>query len=352
MPDIQAKLERLKAGWNSCKAQDDQKHSLISDLFACIDDLSGKLSEAESELRDKKRSGEKEIQALQLEMFKDELVKQGLDGGKKTACLLKQAVIEELRSSAPAAAHHLKVVVRVYANVKGLAKTYKVVEVLSEATFDDFVRGFNMGDPLCDYIDAGNGKECADAKVRAYFELCLADIHCQQIIFGGTADDGYARLLGPHAEDDAVRGRVTLLEGPPFAYELAGIKDKYRPISLENVFRSQKLVKEDPPLNYSHQDFLSLQSRKLCNSFQLLGKCPFLDTYGNCQHGHIEGLSPKQIAALRAVARQSPCKSGLSCSDPGCIYGHRCTRDNCALSTCRFSPGMHYVETTIVGKSG
>jgi hypothetical protein len=56
--------------------------------------------------------------------------------------------------------------VRVYANMEGLAKTYKEMEVLSEATFDDFVRGFNMGDRLCDYIDAGNGKECADVKVN------------------------------------------------------------------------------------------------------------------------------------------------------------------------------------------
>jgi hypothetical protein len=52
-------------------------HFLIQDLFASIDDLSGKLSEAESELRDKKdivkltrsqvREGEKQIQALKLE---------------------------------------------------------------------------------------------------------------------------------------------------------------------------------------------------------------------------------------------------------------------------------------------
>ncbi|KAH6856908.1 hypothetical protein B0I37DRAFT_368766 [Chaetomium sp. MPI-CAGE-AT-0009] len=335
--------------------------------------------------------------------FEDELVRQGAEGGKRTASLLKQAVHEELRSSVPAAAHHLQVLVRVYANVEGLAKTYKGMEGLSETRFEDFVRGFNMVDPLCDYIDAGNGKECADVRVNAYFRFCLANIHCHQILFGGTSDNGYARLLGPYVEDDAVRRRVTLLEGPPFARELAEIKDKFRTARFDNVFRSQKLVNKrlrastarpasplvdyasaaafapstaaqwgsspprvlvpsvvlrnrkdervDSPLKYSHQDFLSLKGRKLCNGFHLLGKCHFQATYGECQHNHKDKLSPQQKAALRAVARQSPCQSGLSCSDPDCLYGHRCTRDNCVRSACRFPKGMHNVDTNIVNKS-
>ena len=235
----------------------------------------------------------------------------------------------------------------------------------------------------------------------------MADIHCQQILFGGTADNGYARLLGPHTEDHAVRGRVTLLEGPPFARELADIKDKFRTVSFEEVFRSQKLVNNkrrvsfhttppatpkadyasaaakappalapssaaqrgstaprmpvpfdvfrnrlgqrvDAPLEYSQVEFLILKNRKLCNSFHLLGKCPYKDATGKCQHDHKEKLSPRQMVALRAVARQSPCPSGLSCSDPDCYHGHRCTRDNCAVSACRFSSAMHGVDTNIV----
>ena len=93
--DVRAVLEGLKAGWDSCKSQDDQKHSLISvwkthvpttgaicslriqDLFAYIQDLSGKLSDAESELRDKKDvikmardrvdEGERKLQVLQFD---------------------------------------------------------------------------------------------------------------------------------------------------------------------------------------------------------------------------------------------------------------------------------------------
>ena len=101
------------------------------------------------------------------DQFRDELVKQGLDGGKRTASLLKQAVEADLRSLMPSEAHHTRVTIRVYANVKGLAKTYKEMEILPEsASFDHFIRGFNMGDVMCDYVDAGDGKECSDEKIK------------------------------------------------------------------------------------------------------------------------------------------------------------------------------------------
>jgi hypothetical protein len=207
--------------------------------------------------------------------------------------------------------------------------------------------------------------------------------------------------------DHAVRGRITLLEGPPFARELADIKDKFRTVPFDNVFRSQKLVngkrrvsfhptppatppvdyasaaakvpsapspsstaqrgsspprvlvpsvvlwnrrgqRVDPPLRYLHQDFYSLRALQLCNSFHLLGKCYFQDTFGECHHDHKKKLSALQKTALRAVARQTPCQSGLSCNDPDCLHGHRCTRDNCDISQCRFSSAMHDVDTNIV----
>ncbi|KAK3695641.1 hypothetical protein B0T22DRAFT_508925 [Podospora appendiculata] len=280
MMDIHSNLEDLEVGWRLCKGHDDQKHALIEDLFAYISALSLKLSEAEVELRDKKdviqlnRSRLEEVktenQALKLEKessqqsatarhvfasvvidgdcmpFKDELLRQGLDGGKKTASLLKQAVENDLRSRASPDADvspNLQVLVRVYANMKGLAKTYKDMDILPDvASLDEFVRGFNMGDALCDFVDAGNGKECSDEKVKATFRVHLADVHCHQILFGGTADNGYARLLGPCVEDETARGRITLIEGPPFANELADLKDRFRVVSFNDVFRTQKLL--------------------------------------------------------------------------------------------------------------
>lgn len=72
MANVQKHLEGLEKKWEICKAQDDEKHSLITvrspprvhpcppahlsfrDLFKYIEDLRDQLAETESELRDKK----------------------------------------------------------------------------------------------------------------------------------------------------------------------------------------------------------------------------------------------------------------------------------------------------------
>jgi hypothetical protein len=51
--------------------------------------------------------------------------------------------------------------------MKGLALTYYHSKILdSIADLDVFVRGFNMGHPIGDFVDAGDGKECADSKLK------------------------------------------------------------------------------------------------------------------------------------------------------------------------------------------
>ncbi|KAK3934709.1 hypothetical protein QBC46DRAFT_399126 [Diplogelasinospora grovesii] len=277
MSGIQGKLKGLEADWDICNKEDDRKKNLIKNLFAFIKEQENKIEEIESELLDKKTANKAyhkekneakaQIEALQRERdrhlfaavlidgdcmpFKDGLVQEGMNGGRKAASLLKQAVEEALKSNAA----HRHVVIRVYSNVKGLAKTYKGADVLSEGStsFDEFIRGFNMSDPMCDYIDSGNGKECADVKIKANFEHYLNDVHCVQIFFGGTADNGYARLLGLHVEDETRCGRITLIEGGiPFARELEEIKDKFRIVNFEDIFRASKLEapkRNVPPRN-------------------------------------------------------------------------------------------------------
>ena len=249
---------------------------------------------------------------------------------------------------------------------------------------------------------------CLHAK--ASFRRDLLDVHCHQILFGGTTDNGYARLLAPLVGDDTTCRRVTLLEGPPFAQELACIKHSFHSIPFGKVFRTQKLVnlkrtvpqypspprtpptecatntteessslasdsaspagsavfsepgtdrilhnkqgqRVDTPLVYSSKDFADLKSRKLCNSFHLLGRCTFLGNYGNCSHDHEARLNRKQVVVLRAISRQSPCRLGLECKDPNCIRGHRCTQRYCVRANCWFPPEMHNVDTSVVTKT-
>jgi len=245
------------------------------------------------------------------------------------------------------------------------------------------------------------------------FDLHKNNVHCQKILFGGSADNGYARLLMPCLNDEALRARITLIEGPPFEKELAAIKGSFGVVAFDDVFRKQKLqtvqrrvsfhltppptpvpvanyataAAKRPPtppavppqappagataakilrnqlghridaqLEYSADDFARLLPLKLCNTYHILGTCSHIQRYGNCHHEHGEQLSQRNVQALRAIARLSPCHWGLSCTNPDCIHGHRCTlghrcpRENGSPSSpnCRFSADMHDVDTRVV----
>ncbi|KAF2143102.1 uncharacterized protein K452DRAFT_269827 [Aplosporella prunicola CBS 121167] len=177
--------------------------------------------------------------------FTDELIKQGDQGGRQAARQLMSSVSAYLKSNVPRISPNVDVVVRVYANLQGLAKVYRDAGVTHDASeLEQFVRGFNIGHPMCDMVDAGNGKECADDKIKENFKLHLADVHCKHILFGGSADNGYARLLGPYSADASANTRITLLEGPPFASELRDLlaAQAFASTALPDLFRSTKIV--------------------------------------------------------------------------------------------------------------
>ncbi|PGH11185.1 hypothetical protein AJ79_05027 [Helicocarpus griseus UAMH5409] len=173
--------------------------------------------------------------------FLDEFVRDGESGGQEAARLLIRNVSEYIQNELIDLRHDLAVIVRVYANLKGLRRTYQEADILDdENDFELFVRGFNMGHPMCDFVDAGAGKECSDEKIRETFKLHAGNVHCKHIIFAGSTDNGYARLLGPYSSTE-VGKRVTMLEGPPFERELAALKDKFRTTSFPTLFRDTKL---------------------------------------------------------------------------------------------------------------
>ncbi|OAX77899.1 hypothetical protein ACJ72_07797 [Emergomyces africanus] len=176
--------------------------------------------------------------------FLDEFVERGESGGQEVARLLVHHVSEYIRNELTDLLPGLPVVVRVYANLKGLRRTYHEAHILDdENDLELFVRGFNMGHPMCDFVDAGAGKECSDDKIRETFKLHAGNVHCKHILFAGSTDNGYARLLGPYCSTEFCK-RVTMLEGPPFERELAELKDKYLTASFPSIFRATKL----PPI--------------------------------------------------------------------------------------------------------
>ena len=60
-----------------------------------------------------------------------------------------------------------ELVIRVYANMRGLSSTYANLRMLPNSNvFYEFALGFNKAHPLCDFMDVGNHKEAADTKIK------------------------------------------------------------------------------------------------------------------------------------------------------------------------------------------
>jgi hypothetical protein len=81
--------------------------------------------------------------------------------------MLKRALEDYVKSVSPPVDPSARFLIRVYANMKGMSKAYVDANILTgQHIFGEFVQGFNMADPLCDFVDAGNGKECSDEKLK------------------------------------------------------------------------------------------------------------------------------------------------------------------------------------------
>ena len=343
----------------------------------------------------------------------DASIADGEIGGKAAALRLKDSIWEHLEYDFPKLSRDLRLVVRIYANMRGLSKIYCDTAVLKEREdFDRFVCGFNKDYAFYDYIDAGNGKECSDHKIRAAFSWGVSDPHCKHIIFGGSADNGYARMLGEL--DSNTRKHVSLLIGPPFAQEMARLADNFETMSDPKVFRDSKIATRRPPAtNNDHPNpkasswantastpaSLGTAKGPVISSNKTIDISPLktivpdkfdpkfiaLNSHGQrvdlpikysvpliaglksrklCNNHHLAGycqfddqckhehgkLDDKSLMTLRHIARSNPCRSGLWCEDEDCYSGHRCTHGDCDGRICRFSEEMHDVDTAIVNR--
>ena len=99
-------------------------------------------------------------------IFNTNLLREGEAGGKQAATVLQNAVQQWATDKVIEYPKDTKVVVRIYANLKGLADVCtKAGLVTSPNTIEDFFRGFTRGKPLFDFVDVGYGKDRADLKV-------------------------------------------------------------------------------------------------------------------------------------------------------------------------------------------
>ncbi|MCJ1310117.1 hypothetical protein MMC25_003778 [Agyrium rufum] len=180
-------------------------------------------------------------------LFDDELVNQGEAGGREAAARLTTFIREHVQQTTisktmPNIPSDYKIVVKIYANLRGLADAYFRSGVCAKPhVVEDFARGFTGAKQLFDFIDVGSGKDRADDKIGENFKLNLHNVHCRHVLLGCAHDNGYARLL-EDVGDETVYGRVTLIEGVPFGRELFELSKRYRAASSDELFRKSKLV--------------------------------------------------------------------------------------------------------------
>lgn len=88
-------------------------------------------------------------------------------GGEEAAELLRASIRKYLKDEVTDLQADVEPIVWVFANMRGLGKTLVDAKILeSSEDLGRFVCGFNKKFTSFDFIDAGNGKECSDAKLK------------------------------------------------------------------------------------------------------------------------------------------------------------------------------------------
>ncbi|KAL2819127.1 hypothetical protein BJX63DRAFT_382445 [Aspergillus granulosus] len=132
-------------------------------------------------------------------------------------------------------------------------------------------------------------------------------------------------------------------------FQLVRSKLTSRPKIVERNKYGQRVDRLDIQ-SIPREEVNRIKKLKLCNYLFLQGECP----NDNCHHDHSRKLTKSELQTLTAVARMTPCRYGLECDDPECMYGHRCPqsepgRKDCYWgSNCRFNTAAHGIDTNIV----
>ncbi|KAK7949354.1 uncharacterized protein PG986_010240 [Apiospora aurea] len=158
-------------------------------------------------------------------IFTDELLKNPALAADK----LKVAVRAQLLEM-PSLPITIPIVVRIYANLHGLAKTIAANMIINYNDMVDFPSLFNFECDYFDFVDVGRSKEAADSKIRCK--------QCRRIFLAGvTHDAGYLNDLKELKGDQG--NRITLVESYPARSEFKrfGLPIK----SFPGVFRTEML---------------------------------------------------------------------------------------------------------------
>ncbi|KAL8833279.1 MAG: hypothetical protein Q9170_004362 [Blastenia crenularia] len=357
-------LERLEI----FKQADEDRHSFLKDLLEDYSRLERELSTAQSDhldqlnsrrlWQDKAQTAELKLRESQESAFDENLIRQGAVGGGEAAKRLLDNIKGHVQRYD--GAMHWKIIVRVYANLEGLLKKYAYIGFNEEErSLRQFVAGFTQSQPLFDYVDAGQGKERADHKIKEQLGLFVHNLQCKHITLGVAHDNGYVPALDPYKTNPTTASRISLLRPIHTGWEFQTLP--FEMVQFESIFRTEGLPNDRPsyanqakpsgftfrqppppsiPQNHrsetpkdlvvrrplypgpillnkederldeplgtvTERGELGLESRirsgKLCNDFHLRGDC----LNPRCPYAHEPSLEGEELVAFALKARQT-----------------------------------------------
>ncbi|KAG6183152.1 hypothetical protein E4U48_004491 [Claviceps purpurea] len=172
-------------------------------------------------------------------LFRDQWIEQGLEGGRRAALALQDAV----RARCGEHADGVEVVAKVVANVDGLAK------ILDRDVSDirGFALGFTQAKASFDFIIVGPENGCTPAKVKETVKWHSRNYNCKHVLMGISHDPSYTSFLDGIALDEDQCERLTVLEG--LSAQTADVPSNIKRASLGNeLFRTDGHSDRDAPI--------------------------------------------------------------------------------------------------------
>ncbi|DAA73113.1 TPA_exp: CCCH zinc finger DNA binding protein [Trichophyton benhamiae CBS 112371] len=406
MAPVSAQAQEFFNRYEQLKAIEQTKNLLIEDLLSRITELEDAYQRERLD-HDRETRFNREVQMHEMELmeqltrfktamdqepfvialldgdgmiFRDSLVQQGEKGGKDAANQLWLA-IRDYTSETFTNIHSPKIVARIYANVRGLGETLFKAGIIDKlSVFEDFVRGFNGGRLLFDFVDVGSGSYRVTKFETLFRESKITPSSNHTWENAVTTANSYSSSNIGHPNPRAVSRTPSNSNGTAATTSAASAtsgSSSTTPAtwastiaaSASTTFKDltpSKPSTPSPPViernKYGQRvdriDFKAapkdelnrVKKLKLCNLFFLLGDCP----NPNCYHTHDYKLGKQERMVLQVVARMTPCHFGTECDDATCIYGHRCPlseagKKDCYWgSNCRFDADAHGIDTNIV----
>ncbi|KIY71607.1 hypothetical protein CYLTODRAFT_441129 [Cylindrobasidium torrendii FP15055 ss-10] len=276
-------------------------------------------------------------------IFSEDLLRQGANGGRNAAALLTKGVQDSLVEIDPRISSRARLWAHIYCNKAGLSETMCTSNICTAEQFENFCLGFNQAAPMFSIIDVGHGKEAADTKIKEFLRVFAHYPQTAYIYFGGGHDNGYYASL-TSLETQGLSHKIVLLHGyKELAFELKNIK--LNACDIDGLFRETKV----PSKHKAKQRSVSDRSETPNSGKVALGltelrpdqnitKCkPAACTFyylGNCAKGvsckfaHHYVLLPIHREQLKRHSKTFPCvamnKGNYCPAGENCISAHVC----------------------------